>query len=58
VADGTEFRQEWCGVHSNLVDKNFIFLDAANFVSLHLIGFGIEEEASEVLRLEHSFIWC
>jgi hypothetical protein len=22
------------------------------------IGLGIEEEASEVLRLEHSFIWC
>jgi len=21
-------------------------------------GLGIEEEASEVLRLEHSFIWC
>jgi hypothetical protein len=23
-----------------------------------IIGLGIEEEASEVLRLEHSFIWC
>jgi hypothetical protein len=22
------------------------------------IGLGIEEEASEVLHLEHSFIWC
>ena len=22
------------------------------------IGFGIEEEASEMLHLEHSFIWC
>jgi len=22
------------------------------------IGLGIEEEASEVLRLEHSIIWC
>jgi hypothetical protein len=22
------------------------------------LGFGIEEEASEVLHLEHSFIWC
>ena len=22
------------------------------------VGLGIEEEASEVLRLEHSFIWC
>jgi hypothetical protein len=22
------------------------------------IGLGIEEETSEVLRLEHSFIWC
>jgi hypothetical protein len=22
------------------------------------IGLAIEEEASEVLRLEHSFIWC
>jgi hypothetical protein len=23
-----------------------------------LAGLGIEEEASEVLLLEHSFIWC
>jgi hypothetical protein len=22
------------------------------------VGLGIEEEASEVLHLEHSFIWC
>jgi hypothetical protein len=26
-------------------------------LKLH-IGLGIEEEASEVLHLEHSFIWC
>ena len=25
MADGTEFRQERCGFHSDLVDKNFIF---------------------------------
>jgi hypothetical protein len=24
----------------------------------YLIGLGTEEEASEVLHLEHSFIWC
>ena len=28
------------------------------YIYLSHIGLGIEEEASEVLRLEHSFIWC
>jgi hypothetical protein len=26
--------------------------------SLHNVGLGIDEEASEVLHLEHSFMWC
>jgi hypothetical protein len=25
---------------------------------IHHIGLGIEEEPSEVLHLEHNFIWC
>jgi len=27
-------------------------------IFFHIISLGIEEEACEVLHLEHSFIWC
>ena len=37
----------WLKVHST---RRELFLLAH--------GLGIEEEASEVVRLEHSFIWC
>jgi len=42
--------------------NNYLLFDTQfvgfNTLYLYFVVLGIEEEASEVLRLEHSFIWC
>jgi len=46
----TKFENGW-GIHMSCIQQ-----EEDSFYE-H-IGLGIEEETSEVLRLEHSFIWC